>query len=166
LPARVPLEAFFRAPAIGKPALSPDGRHLAVIVDTPSGHEQLAIIDLEALGPPKVIAGLEDVGVASHDWVNDERLVFDTPERQTSSGRWLAPGLWAVNRDGTMLRRLVDPVVSTAAGARRSPAAARSHGCGDCTASWMTARTTCSYRDSRSPTTAMLSTRGWPASTR
>jgi len=121
LPARVPLEAFFRAPVIGKPALSPDGRHLAVIVDTPSGHGQLAIVDLETLGPPKVIVGLEDVGVASHDWVNDQRLVFDTPERQMSSGRWLAPGLWAVNRDGTVLRRLVDPLVSTAAG--RAPIA-------------------------------------------
>jgi acetyl esterase/lipase len=120
-PSRLPLDAFFRPPLIGKPALSPDGRHLAVIVDAPPGGAKLAVIDLQDLGPPKVVAGLEDVSVANHEWVNDQRLVFDTPERQTSSGRWLAPGLWAVNRDGTRLRRLVDPLVSAAAG--RAPIA-------------------------------------------
>ena len=113
--ARVPLEAFFRAPSLGKPGLSPDGRHLAVIVDGPSGRAQLAVIDLKELGPPKIIPGLDEVSVANHEWVNDQRLVFDTPERQTSSGRWLAAGLWAVNIDGTLLRRLVDPAVSAAA---------------------------------------------------
>src|SRR5262249_48255623 len=118
-PALPPVEAFFRPPLIAKPALSPDARHVAVIVDTPAGQAQLAILDVQPLGPPKVVAGLEDVAVANFEWVNDERLVFDTPERQMSTGRWLAPGLWAVNRDGTMPRRLVDPVVS--AGGGRAP---------------------------------------------
>jgi len=109
----VPIEAFFRSPVIAKPVLSPSGRHLAVTVGTPGGQSQLAVIDLTHPGPPRVIAGIDGANVASHDWVNDERLVFDTFERQTSAGRALAPGLWAVNRDGTQLRRLVDPLVSS-----------------------------------------------------
>lgn len=116
-PAKVPLASFFRPPLIAKPALSPSGRYLAVSVVVNTGRVQLALLDLEQLGPPKAIAGLNDADVAAYQWVNDERLVFDAVDRESGTGRSLAPGLWAVNRDGTQFRRLVDPLV-TASNAR------------------------------------------------
>ena len=68
---------------------------------------QLAILDLENLGPPKVVAGFNDADVYNYHWVNDERLVFDAIDHQSGAGRPLAPGLWAVNRDGGESRQLI-----------------------------------------------------------
>ena len=43
------------------------------------GRAQLAVFDVEKPGPPKVVAGFDDVDVYELQWVNDERLVFDAP---------------------------------------------------------------------------------------
>ena len=116
-PAKVPVADFFRSPLLAKPALSPSGRYVAVAVG--GERVQLAVLDLENLGPPKVIAGFNDADIYSYRWVTDERLVYDAIDRRSGDGVPMAPGLWAVDRDGSNSRQLVDPVVRSSSA--RSP---------------------------------------------
>ncbi|MEJ6001528.1 alpha/beta hydrolase family protein [Paucibacter soli] len=105
-----PLEDFFRKPQIAAPKLSPNGQHLAVQVAGSDGVVRLAVIDLLTLDPPKVVAGFSDADVQRHEWVNDQRLVFNVSVAQNGTSPQLDPGLWAVNRDGGEFRPLIKPV--------------------------------------------------------
>jgi dipeptidyl aminopeptidase/acylaminoacyl peptidase len=106
--AKVPVADFFRTPELAKPALSPSGRYLAGGVASPSGRVQLVVLDLENLGQSKVVAGFQDADIYGYAWVNDQRIVFDAIDRQSGTSRPLAPGLWAVNRDGSGFRQLIN----------------------------------------------------------
>ena len=105
---RVPVADFFRAPLLAAPVLSPSGRYLAGAVAVQSGRVQLAVLDLENLGESKIVAGFNDADIYSYQWVNDERVVFDVTDRQSGTSRPLAPGLFAVNRDGSNFRQLIN----------------------------------------------------------
>lgn len=100
------VEAFFKAPALSAPVLSPDGRSLAAAVPGPDGRMKLAVLDLNRLDASRVVASFTDADVQNYHWVNDQRLVFSITDRQAAD-RPLAPGLWAVNRDGADMRQLI-----------------------------------------------------------
>jgi len=104
----IPVADFFRTPLLAWPKLSPGGRYLAAAVAVQGARTQLAVLDLENLGQSKVVAGFSDVDIFDYQWVNDQRLVFNVDDRQSGTGRPLAPGLWAVNRDGTDSRQLIN----------------------------------------------------------
>jgi len=106
--AKVPVADFFRPPLLARPALSPNGRYLAGAVAADGGRVRLAVLDLENLGSSKVVAGFGDGDINNLWWVNDERIVFDAIDRESGASRPLAPGLWAVNRDGTEFRQLIN----------------------------------------------------------
>jgi len=91
---------------MSEPVLSPDGKRLAVIIGTQAGHDQLAMIDLDDRSKPRVIASFSDADVASVQWVNDRRVVFKVHD--VSDKHWFNPGLFAVNQDGSELRRLIE----------------------------------------------------------
>ncbi|MDN3918911.1 alpha/beta hydrolase family protein [Roseateles violae] len=101
-----PIEDFFRVPQLINPVLSPDGRFVAAAIGGPTGRKRLGIIDLERLDDSKIVAGFRDGDVERYQWVNNERLVLTVSDRQ-NAGRWLPPGLWAVNRDGSDFRQLI-----------------------------------------------------------
>jgi dipeptidyl aminopeptidase/acylaminoacyl peptidase len=105
--ARVPVADFFRPPMLAYPALSPSGRYLAGAVTIEGKRAQLVVLDLENLGQLKHVADFQDADIYSYQWVNDERIVFDVSDRESGAGRPLAPGLWAVNRDGSNYRQLI-----------------------------------------------------------
>lgn len=105
-PARPTAEDLFRHPAMERPVLSPDGRRVAVILGTNSGRDELAVIDLEHREKTQVVAGFTDADVESVYWVNDQRLVFTAQD--LTHTHWIAPGLFAVNHDGSDLRRLIE----------------------------------------------------------
>jgi dienelactone hydrolase len=107
LQAKVPVADFFRTPKLSGPVLSANGRYVAGAVAVDGGRMQLAVFDLENLGQSRVLAGFRDADINEIWWVNDQRLVFDTIDRDPSIGRPLAPGLWAVNRDGSGFRQLI-----------------------------------------------------------
>jgi dipeptidyl aminopeptidase/acylaminoacyl peptidase len=107
--AKAPVADFFRAPRLDQPAMSPNGRYLAGAVSVDGGRVQLAVLDIENLGPPKVVAGFPDADVSGLWWVNDERIVFSAIDRDSDSTQ-TAPGLWAVNRDGSGPRQLISAV--------------------------------------------------------
>ncbi len=101
---------FFRAPRVSRPKLSPSGRYLAISMPGDGGRLQLAVLDLENIGPPNVVGGFRDVDINNYEWVNDQRIAFDVIDREFGGDliKPLAPGLWAVNRDGSDTRQLVE----------------------------------------------------------
>jgi hypothetical protein len=106
--APVPLTAFFGNPGVSGAKLSPDGKRLAMLVSNESGHDQLGVIDL-ADNSIKVVGTFRDADVGYFEWVNNGRLVYDSRDKTTAPGKErYAPGLYAVNADGSVRRQLVD----------------------------------------------------------
>ncbi len=107
--AAVPVADFFRTPRLNNPKSSASGRYLAGAVAVDGGRVNLAVLDLENLGQSKVVAAFRDADINHYEWVNDQRLVFDAIDLQSGSYAVnpLAPGLWAVNRDGSNSRQLI-----------------------------------------------------------
>ena len=105
-----PVQAFFERPVFSSAKLAPDGRSVAMLVGAKGARTQLAVLDLQTRKPDVVAAfGNDDVG--SFEWVNDKRLVFDLDVQLTGPGRIDAgPGLFAVNRDGSNFRPLVETI--------------------------------------------------------
>ena len=101
-----PAEAFFENANFTDPKLSPDGRYLAARTSRPGERYRLTVVQLDDLSV-KVVAMFSDADVANFDWVNDQRLVFDTADKSsTRSDDRYAPGLFAVNRDGSAYQQL------------------------------------------------------------
>lgn len=103
-----PAEYFFGNVSFGGAVMSPSGRYLAVRLSKPGSRILLAVLDLETR-QPKVIANFSDADVAHVQWVNDERLVYDVVNMAEADGdREEAPGLYAVNRDGSKFIQLAN----------------------------------------------------------
>lgn len=95
-----PTEYFFDAPQFSGAQLSPTARYLAVRAGEPGKRLGLAVIDLEKMDIQPVI-GYSDVDIGEFQWINDQRLVYDTTDLQAARGSvHRAPGLFAINRDG------------------------------------------------------------------
>lgn len=113
LPARAagsvpPAESFFNYPAFTGATLSPTGRYLAVRVPhEQNGRYMLAVYD-SVQHKINVVAKFGTRDVADIQWVNDERILFNTADKQVGQGETVnGPGLWAVNADGSGMRQLV-----------------------------------------------------------
>jgi len=118
------IENFFSNAAFNSALLSPNARLLAVRIGSGAGRERLAVVDLDA-NSIKVVAQLPDADIGKFEWINDERLVFDSVDRRTGPGdRRYAPGLYAINRDGSDFKQLVNAsaaMVQSSASARLLP---------------------------------------------
>ncbi len=112
VPAPPPIAAFFKKPAILAPRLSPSGRYLAMQSAGKNNRTLLAVIDLQTLAPPKIVAGFFDADIVGHHWVNEERLVFQVSDSPDGTTRVMAQGLWGVNRDGSGYRQLINSRMS------------------------------------------------------
>ena len=106
---QVPLERFFQRQAVLDAKLSPSGRQLAISTSRGAARTGLAVIELG--GEPKVrrAAQFDDADIVRFDWVSDGRLVFSVRDLEAGSGedRRYAPGLYAINADGSDFRMLV-----------------------------------------------------------
>jgi dipeptidyl aminopeptidase/acylaminoacyl peptidase len=104
----VPLAAFFDNPRMGGAKLSPDGKRLAMLVNSNTGHDRLGVVTLSD-NSIKVVAQFSDTDIGHFEWVNNDRLLYDTRDKETPFGEQrYAPGLFAVNADGSAYRQLVD----------------------------------------------------------
>lgn len=103
----LPAKVFFKRPTLRAPKLSPSGRYLAVQSVGKDDRMFLAVIDLQTLDTAKGVAAFRDADVYRHDWVNEDRLVLQASESPDGSRRIDNPGLWAVNRDGSGFRQLI-----------------------------------------------------------
>lgn len=92
-PPEIPVEHFFRNPAITQLRFSPSGRYIAALVP----HERrlnLVIMDREAK-TKNLITAFKDFGISSYRWANDDRLVLLIDDDGDED---LLP--FAINRDG------------------------------------------------------------------
>lgn len=104
--AAIPAADFFNNPDFSAARLSPSGRYLAAKRIAENGREQLAVVDLVNTSA-KSVAVFKDTDVGRFAWISDERLLFDTSDKQIGAGgRRYGPGLYAVNRDGQGFRQL------------------------------------------------------------
>lgn len=109
-PALIPVETLFKPAAYGNLTLSPSGRFMAATIPL-FDRQNLVVIDVEKRDA-KVLSGLKRSDVRSIFWANDNRLLYTTGDRQ---GKEFAGdgGIFAVNRDGTEARTLVEPVFTS-----------------------------------------------------
>ena len=103
-----PVAAFFKPPRFGVAELSPDGQRVAFTSPGGNGDRlRLAVLDL-ASGKATVAVGLDEADIDRIEWVNNHRLVFTAADHGVAWGkRDSAPGLFAVEADGSGFRRLV-----------------------------------------------------------
>jgi dipeptidyl aminopeptidase/acylaminoacyl peptidase len=95
------IETFFANSTFAGAKLSPSGRYLATLAAAPGGRDHLSVIDLTTR-KATVVAGNAAADVGHFAWVNDERLLFDVSDKKRAEGDIIyAPGLFAVNRDGS-----------------------------------------------------------------
>jgi len=103
----LPVEAFFKNPALSGAALSPSGRLVALRVGAAGSRDRLAVLDLSTM-KVQPVASFDDADVTDFHWVNDGRLVFQLGDsRLAAADRAFAPGLYAVNADGSGYKQLV-----------------------------------------------------------
>ena len=108
----LPVSDFARHASLGSPALSPDGKYLAVSVreedhDADSSRYQLAVLELPSLKPLTKLNMAPYTRPARIAWVSPTRLIV---EKARESGTLDAPGLTgeivALNFDGSQQRIL------------------------------------------------------------
>jgi acetyl esterase/lipase len=117
MPAALPLEAvaapvpakhFFETPAFSGALLSPDAKSMAVLVTGDGARDRLAVIDL-VNNTVKVVAKFSASDIGTFEWVNNQRLVFNSSDKKKAPGDvYYAPGLYAVNKDASGFRQLAD----------------------------------------------------------
>jgi dipeptidyl aminopeptidase/acylaminoacyl peptidase len=105
-PVLLPTESFFQNPTFFNAALSPDGRHVGMLVGTPGKKTVLAVMDIEHRKP--WVVGQFESDVGGFRWVNDKRVVFYMRDQDIAPGETMTgAGLFAVNLDGSEPRELV-----------------------------------------------------------
>ena len=103
-----PAAAFFKRASVRAPKLSPSGRFLALQAAGRDDRMWLAVLDLQTMQPPKFIAGFNDADIAQHQWISEDRLVYGVSNSPDGTTRVMAQGLWAVDRDGSKSRQLIN----------------------------------------------------------
>jgi len=101
------LADFFNNPRFSDAELSPSGKYLAVRVGNKDNQrDMLGVVDLASNGI-KVVGNFSDADIGQYAWVNDNRLVFTATDRDRAQGDMrYAPGMYAINRDGSAFRQL------------------------------------------------------------
>jgi len=103
-----PPEAFFSDPDIGETVLSPSGKRLAITSAKGAKRVGLIVMDLAPGGKIDRVVQSAGSDVVQVRWVNEDRLVFSLTDLGEASGSHTkAPGLFAVNADGSRMRMLV-----------------------------------------------------------
>ncbi|MYM29868.1 prolyl oligopeptidase family serine peptidase [Duganella sp. CY15W] len=97
---------FFNNPEFSDAVLSPSGKYLAVRLGNKSKRDMLGVVEL-GTNAVKVVGNFSDADIGRYAWVNDQRLVFTATDKDLAPGDMrYAPGLYAINRDGTGFRQL------------------------------------------------------------
>jgi len=103
-----PAEAFFSNARYSAAKMSPEGTHVAIRGSMAGRRDALYVVELNSMRSTPV-AQYGDADIDDFEWVNEQRLVYDTRDRNAAVGDLkYAPGLFAVNRDGGGALQLVD----------------------------------------------------------
>ena len=115
----IPVEDFFKRPLFTSFQLSPDGEYLAAV--TPLFENQrrnIAVINLETR-EAQAITGVKDRDVSGYMWANNDRLLFFMDKDGNESF-----GIFAVNKDGSKPRTLIEPAETQVRGGTFFPQSA------------------------------------------
>ncbi len=115
----IPVEDFFKRPLFTSFQLSPDGQYLAAV--TPLFENQrrnIAVINLETR-EAQAITGVKDRDVSGYMWANNDRLLFFMDKDGNESF-----GIFAVNKDGSKPRTLIEPAETQVRGGTFFPQSA------------------------------------------
>ncbi|MYM69910.1 prolyl oligopeptidase family serine peptidase [Pseudoduganella sp. FT55W] len=105
-PPRPTIADFFNNPEFSDALLSPSGKYLAVRLGRKDKRDMLGVVELDT-NAVKVVGNFSDADIGKYAWVNDNRLVFTATDKDLAQGDMrYAPGLYAINRDGTGFRQL------------------------------------------------------------
>ncbi|WP_394781777.1 alpha/beta fold hydrolase [Undibacterium sp.] len=101
------VETFFQPSKLSNVVFSPDGLSVALLMNASDNRRMLATMDVATL-TPKIVAHYSDSDVGNFHWVNNHRLVYNLGDRQIGIGKnFFAPGLFAVDKDGSNQRELI-----------------------------------------------------------
>lgn len=103
------IEDFQRPPAFSGPMLSPDGRHVAAIINPDGKTTSLAVIATDKPGEATPLKAFGQADIREIHWLDNDRLAFTVRPRVDGEGWWINPGLWTLNRDGSGFKQWVDP---------------------------------------------------------
>ncbi|MGQ3054926.1 MAG: alpha/beta hydrolase family protein [Roseateles sp.] len=103
------IEDFQRPPAFSGPVLSPDGRHVAAIINPDGKTTSVAVLATDKPGEAIPIKAFGQADIRETFWIDDDRLAFTVRPRVDGEGRGIAPGLWTMNRDGSGFKQWVNP---------------------------------------------------------
>ena len=105
--APVPIAHFFEHAAFTGAELSPNGKYLAMRFSQDNSRDRLAVYDTTT-NAIKVVASFGKRDIDRFMWINNDRLVFDSRNKEVGYGEDLdGPGLYAVDRDGSKFQQLV-----------------------------------------------------------
>ena len=102
--AEIPVEVLFQRAKYGQIQPSPDGRNLAIVARL-KGRYNLAVIDLQSR-EAKLVTNFSDADVIQSYWLNNDRLLVTEGDVLEASGRARLYGWYAVDRDGSRMKRL------------------------------------------------------------
>jgi dipeptidyl aminopeptidase/acylaminoacyl peptidase len=101
-------EDFVRRPAIHSVKLSPSGKRLALLVSAPGSRNGLAVMDVPASQPPRMVAAFGDAEILRFAWVNDDRLLYEAADFDDGvEVRKDRAGTFAVDHDGESVVQLI-----------------------------------------------------------
>lgn len=103
------IEDFQRPPAFTGPVLSPDGRHVAAIVNPDGKTTALAVIATDKPTEATPLKAFAQADIRSVHWIDNDRLAFTLRPRVDGEGQYVGPGLWTVDRRGGNLHQWVNP---------------------------------------------------------
>ena len=108
--APVPIQSFFEPASFMGATMSPSGHYVAMRVANKNndGRAALAVLDTATM-QVKEVASYDGFDVGLFRWISDERLVYNLTDLRLAPGDsgHIAPGLFAVNRNGSGARQLV-----------------------------------------------------------
>lgn len=110
----IPVEDFFKRSLFTSFQLSPDGKYLAAV--TPlfeNDRRNIAVINLETRDAA-AITGVKDRDVTGYMWANNDRILFFMDNDGNESF-----GIFAVNKDGSKPRTLIEPAETQIRGGSR-----------------------------------------------
>lgn len=100
-PAPIPIENFFKVPAISGASISPDGRTVALRQRLPQGRSALTAVDTTTRAQ-NVVVSFSNADVNSFFWNSDQRLTF-TRTNIDFQGETRTPAISGVDRNGQNL---------------------------------------------------------------
>ena len=108
----VPVEDFFKRSGYSSFQLSPDGKYLAAITPV-NNRRNIAVINLETR-EARAVTGIKERDISGFFWANNDRILFYMDKDGNESF-----GIFAVNKDGSKYRVLIEPAETQIKGGSR-----------------------------------------------